>query len=73
MFYIYLGKYHCPVTYKVFNANTNIVAIKTTGNVYCLDVSTICMLFNRELQFQLGDYYSQACILFEFSHLFRVT
>ncbi|KXJ21246.1 RING-type E3 ubiquitin-protein ligase PPIL2 isoform X2 [Exaiptasia diaphana] len=30
-------KYHCPVTYKVFNANTNIVAIKTTGNVYCLD------------------------------------
>ncbi|EDO30353.1 predicted protein [Nematostella vectensis] len=31
------GKYHCPVTYKVFNQNTNIVAIKTSGNVYCLD------------------------------------
>ncbi|XP_031551491.1 RING-type E3 ubiquitin-protein ligase PPIL2-like [Actinia tenebrosa] len=31
------GKYHCPVTFKVFNANTNIVAIKTTGNVYSLD------------------------------------
>lgn len=33
-----LGKYHCPVTYKVFNANTKIVAIKTTGNVYCNEV-----------------------------------
>lgn len=27
-------KYHCPVTFKVFNANTHIVAIKTTGNVF---------------------------------------
>ncbi|XP_064620477.1 RING-type E3 ubiquitin-protein ligase PPIL2-like [Lineus longissimus] len=31
------GKYHCPVTYKVFNANTHIVAVKPTGNVYCYD------------------------------------
>ncbi|VDQ02276.1 unnamed protein product [Trichobilharzia regenti] len=28
------GKFHCPVTFKVFNANTHIVAIKPTGNVY---------------------------------------
>ncbi|XP_033116993.1 RING-type E3 ubiquitin-protein ligase PPIL2-like [Anneissia japonica] len=28
------GKYHCPVTFKVFTDNSSIVAIKTTGNVY---------------------------------------
>lgn len=38
------GKYHCPVTYKVFNANTNIVTIKTTGNVYCLEVITLTLI-----------------------------
>ena len=27
------GKYHCPVTYKVFNENTQITAIGTTGHV----------------------------------------
>ncbi|KAL8584776.1 hypothetical protein ACOMHN_035695 [Nucella lapillus] len=31
------GKYHCPVTFKVFNENTHIVAIAPTGNVYCFD------------------------------------
>ncbi|XP_041456134.1 RING-type E3 ubiquitin-protein ligase PPIL2-like [Lytechinus variegatus] len=31
------GKYHCPVTFKVFNQNTHIVAVKTTGNVYCFE------------------------------------
>eukprot|EP00042_Codosiga_hollandica_P050668 m.610803 g.610803 ORF g.610803 m.610803 type:complete len:521 (-) comp58132_c0_seq8:4310-5872(-) len=31
------GKYHCPVTFKVFNENTFIVAIATSGNVYCMD------------------------------------
>eukprot|EP00743_Colponemidia_sp_Colp-15_P005162 GILK01005556.1.p1 GENE.GILK01005556.1~~GILK01005556.1.p1 ORF type:complete len:586 (+),score=131.88 GILK01005556.1:57-1814(+) len=28
------GRYHCPVTYKVFTEHTHIVAIKTSGNVY---------------------------------------
>ena len=32
-------KYHCPVTYKVFNENTHIVTVRTTGNVYCMEVS----------------------------------
>ncbi|XP_019641125.1 PREDICTED: peptidyl-prolyl cis-trans isomerase-like 2 [Branchiostoma belcheri] len=27
-------KYHCPVTFKVFNENAHIVAIKKTGHVY---------------------------------------
>jgi len=31
------GKYHCPVLYKVFNENTHIVAVATTGNVYSYD------------------------------------
>jgi peptidyl-prolyl cis-trans isomerase-like protein 2 len=30
-------EYHCPVTYKVFNDNTHIVAIKPTGNVFSMD------------------------------------
>ena len=29
------GEYFCPVTYKVFTNNTKIVAIATTGNVFC--------------------------------------
>lgn len=28
------GQWHCPVTFKVFNNNTHIVAVRTTGNVY---------------------------------------
>ncbi|KAK3085164.1 hypothetical protein FSP39_025276 [Pinctada imbricata] len=31
------GKYHCPVTFKIFNENTHIVAIRQTGNVYSYD------------------------------------
>ena len=27
-------KYHCPVLFKVFNENSHIVAVRTTGNVY---------------------------------------
>ncbi|XP_013411955.2 peptidyl-prolyl cis-trans isomerase-like 2 [Lingula anatina] len=30
-------KYHCPVTFKVFNENSHIVAIKPTGNVFSYD------------------------------------
>jgi len=30
-------KFHCPVTFKIFNENTHIVAIKTTGNVLSYD------------------------------------
>lgn len=32
------GKYHCPITFKVFNQNTHIAAIRTTGNVYAYEV-----------------------------------
>ena len=35
---MHAGKYHCPVTYKVFNENTHIVAVRTTGNVYSMEV-----------------------------------
>lgn len=28
------GEFHCPVTYKVFNEHSHIVAVKKTGNVY---------------------------------------
>ena len=31
------GKYHCPVLFKVFNDSTHIIAIATTGNVFCYD------------------------------------
>ena len=29
------GEYECPVLNKVFTDSTHIVAVKTTGNVYC--------------------------------------
>eukprot|EP00607_Mallomonas_marina_P004976 CAMPEP_0182439414 /NCGR_PEP_ID=MMETSP1167-20130531/86425_1 /TAXON_ID=2988 /ORGANISM="Mallomonas Sp, Strain CCMP3275" /LENGTH=578 /DNA_ID=CAMNT_0024633115 /DNA_START=102 /DNA_END=1835 /DNA_ORIENTATION=- len=28
------NEWHCPVTFKIFNDNSHVVAIKTTGNVY---------------------------------------
>ena len=28
------GKYHCPVTFRIFNENTHIVAVGTTGNIF---------------------------------------
>lgn len=31
------GDYQCPITFKVFNDHTHIVAIKTTGNVFAYD------------------------------------
>uniref|UniRef100_A0A8C4WY59 RING-type E3 ubiquitin-protein ligase PPIL2 n=1 Tax=Eptatretus burgeri TaxID=7764 RepID=A0A8C4WY59_EPTBU len=31
------GKYHCPVLYSVFTNNSHIMAIKTTGNVFCFE------------------------------------
>ncbi|KAF9164138.1 Peptidyl-prolyl cis-trans isomerase cyp8 [Actinomortierella ambigua] len=30
-------EYHCPITLRVFNENTHIVAIKPTGNVFAYD------------------------------------
>ncbi|KAL5964342.1 RING-type E3 ubiquitin-protein ligase PPIL2 [Taenia solium] len=35
------GKYHCPITFKVFNQNTHIVAIRNTGNVYAYAVERL--------------------------------
>ncbi|XP_065830529.1 RING-type E3 ubiquitin-protein ligase PPIL2-like [Oscarella lobularis] len=31
------GKFHCPVTYRVFTESTHIVAVRTTGNVFSYD------------------------------------
>mmetsp|Transcript_4812 Transcript_4812/g.6207 ORF Transcript_4812/g.6207 Transcript_4812/m.6207 type:complete len:277 (-) Transcript_4812:916-1746(-) len=31
------GQWHCPVTFKVFNDNTRIVAVRTSGYVYAMD------------------------------------
>lgn len=32
------GEFQCPVLNKVFTEFTHIVAIKTTGNVFCYEV-----------------------------------
>jgi peptidyl-prolyl cis-trans isomerase-like protein 2 len=32
---MHAGEFHCPVMNKVFTEHTHIVAIKTTGNVFC--------------------------------------
>ena len=33
------GKIHCPVLFKVFNNNSHIACLKTTGNVFSYEVS----------------------------------
>ena len=38
------NEYHCPVLNKVFNEHTHIVAIKTSGNVYCWEaIDELCL------------------------------
>ncbi|PIK58991.1 putative peptidyl-prolyl cis-trans isomerase-like 2-like [Apostichopus japonicus] len=32
-----LGKYHCPVTFKVFTNNSHLVTVRQSGNVYAYD------------------------------------
>lgn len=38
LFCVYSGEYHCPVLNKVFTEFTHIVAVRTTGNVFCYEV-----------------------------------
>ena len=45
MLYMISGKYHCPVTFRIFNENSHIVAIRTSGNVVSYEVSLSCCLF----------------------------
>lgn len=35
---IFSGEFQCPVLNKVFTEFTHIVAVKTTGNVFCYEV-----------------------------------
>jgi peptidyl-prolyl cis-trans isomerase-like protein 2 len=49
------GKFHCPVTYKVFNENTHIVAVKTTGNVYCMEAVERLNLKPRNMRDLITD------------------
>lgn len=38
------GEYACPVLGKVFNDNTHIVAVKSTGNLYCWEaLNELCL------------------------------
>ncbi|CAH8604980.1 unnamed protein product [Dicrocoelium dendriticum] len=46
------GKFHCPVTFKVFNENTHIVAIRSTGNVYSYEVVAV-----HRLNVKSNNYY----------------
>ena len=36
-------EYHCPIMFKSFTPHTHIIAIKTSGNVYCKEaVENLC-------------------------------
>lgn len=36
--YVFSGEFQCPVLNKVFTEFTHIVAVRTTGNVFCYEV-----------------------------------
>lgn len=45
-------QYHCPITYKIFNDHTHIVAISKTGNVFsndCIEELNIKAGFYKDL------------------------
>jgi len=46
------GEYHCPVMNKVFTEHTHIVAIRTTGNVYCHEVMMLKRSTNEIICFR---------------------
>ena len=47
--YIIAGHYHCPVTFKIFNANTHIAAVAVSGNVYAYEVDLSVLLYAAHL------------------------
>ncbi|GIY74473.1 RING-type E3 ubiquitin-protein ligase PPIL2 [Caerostris darwini] len=49
------GKYHCPVLFKVFNENSHIVAIKTTGNIFSYEAIEQLNLKNKNFKDLLTD------------------
>lgn len=49
------GKYHCPVLFKVFNENSHIVAIKTTGNVFSYEAVEQLNLKTKNFKVSLID------------------
>lgn len=49
------GQFHCPVTFKVFNENTHIVAVKATGNVYAYECIERLNLKPKNLRDLLTD------------------
>jgi len=49
------GKYHCPVMFNVFNKNSHIVAIKTTGNVYSKEAIDELNIKNKNWKDLLTD------------------
>lgn len=49
------GKYHCPVMFNVFNKNSHIVAIKTSGNVYSKEAVDELNIKNKNWKDLLTD------------------
>ena len=49
------GQYHCPVTFKVFNENTHIVAVKTSGNVFSFDAVDMLNIKTRNWKDLISD------------------
>lgn len=49
------GSYHCPVTFKVFNENTHIVAVKTSGNVFSFEAIDMLNIKTRNWKDLISD------------------
>ncbi|TPX35344.1 hypothetical protein SmJEL517_g02262 [Synchytrium microbalum] len=49
------GEYHCPITFKVFNEHTHIVAIRTSGNVYSYEAVDSLNLKTKNFKDLLTD------------------
>jgi peptidyl-prolyl cis-trans isomerase-like protein 2 len=49
------GEYHCPITFKVFNEHSHIVAIKSTGNVYSNEAIQTLIIDQRNFRDLMTD------------------
>lgn len=58
------NQYHCPITYKVFNNNSHVVAIKTSGNVYLYEaVNELNLKAKNFMDLMTGEKFGKSDIL----------
>lgn len=55
---LFLGKYHCPLTYREFNSNSHIVVLRPSGNVFSFEAIDKVIFFYYSMYLQKKSFNS---------------